>query len=88
VALRFAFIAHCSRCGNFELQRISREYVTGGFAWLFRLMRVRALRCDPCRNRFFSIRPCRQIRPAPDDLAKKGEQAASETSAQRPQTVA
>src|SRR4051794_32000161 len=57
VALRLVSWAHCSRCGNFDLQRISREYVLGAFAWLPRLAKMPALRCEPCRHRFFSLRP-------------------------------
>jgi hypothetical protein len=64
VALRFLPVAHCSRCGNFDLQRISRDYVEGAFAWLFRLAQVNAYRCEPCRLRFFSVRPWRNIQPA------------------------
>ena len=29
VALAFLFYAHCGKCGNFDLQRISREHVDG-----------------------------------------------------------
>ena len=53
VAARFWPLAHCARCGNLNLQRISREYVLGAFAWLPRLARVPAFRCEPCRHRFF-----------------------------------
>ena len=70
VALHFWRTAHCARCGNFDLQRISREYVTGVFAWLFRLARLRAFRCDPCRYRFFSILPYRNIRLASETFAE------------------
>jgi hypothetical protein len=64
VALRFWPLAHCARCGNLNLQRISREYVTGGYAWFFKLVRAPAFRCEPCRYRFFSIRPNRKILPS------------------------
>ena len=63
VALRFMYLAHCGRCGNFDLQRIGRNYVKGWFAWPLRMMRASAYRCEPCRNRFFSIRPYRPPRP-------------------------
>jgi len=61
VALPFTFYVHCHRCGNLSLQRISREHVSGWFAWLFRLARVPAYRCAPCRERFFSVRVFRHI---------------------------
>ena len=63
VALRYTFVAHCNLCGNFDLQRIASEYGTGWFAWVFRLARVPVYRCAPCRNRFFSLRPRRNIVP-------------------------
>lgn len=62
VAMPFLFYAHCPKCGNLDLQRISREHVTGWFAWLFRLARVPAYRCAPCRERFFSIHTFKRIR--------------------------
>jgi hypothetical protein len=40
-----------------ELQRISPEKVTGGAAFIGRLLGLAALRCEPCRNKFFSMRP-------------------------------
>lgn len=57
VPLRFAMKAHCEQCGNFDLQRISNEHVSGWFSWIPRLLHVPAYRCAPCRNRFFSLRP-------------------------------
>jgi hypothetical protein len=62
VALPFLLDAHCSKCGNFDLQRISRQHVEGWSAWFFRWVRVSAYRCAPCRYRFFSIRPAGRIR--------------------------
>ena len=56
--IRFVLYAHCSQCGNFDLQLIGREYVTEGVApWLWRILSVPAYRCAPCRVRFFSLRP-------------------------------
>ena len=63
VALRHVFAVHCDMCGNFDLQRIGRGYVTGWFAWAFRLAKVPAYRCDLCRNRFFSLRRRRILVP-------------------------
>jgi hypothetical protein len=77
VALRFLPLAHCPRCGNLNLQRIARDYVSGAFAWLPRLVRVPAFRCDPCRHRFFSIRPHRKILPSREALPES--QTASQT---------
>ncbi len=65
VALRFLHLAHCPKCGNFDLDRISRERVDGGtLIFAKRLLRFPAYRCDPCRERFFSIRHSRLILPS------------------------
>jgi hypothetical protein len=63
VAAAFALTAHCRLCGNFDIQRISRKYVGGRTAWLFRLACVPAYRCPPCRHHFFSTLPRRNIKP-------------------------
>jgi hypothetical protein len=52
--------AHCGICGNLELQRISAEHVPGVTANLGRILGLPALRCEPCRHKFFSVRPLRQ----------------------------
>jgi hypothetical protein len=52
--------AHCGICGNLELQRISAERITGATAILGRLIGLPALRCEPCRHKFFSLRPLRR----------------------------
>jgi hypothetical protein len=57
VLLRNLFHAHCGICGNLELQRISAERVPGIAAILARALGMPALRCEPCRNKFFSVRP-------------------------------
>jgi hypothetical protein len=64
VAFAYLRFAHCRRCGNLDLQRISREHATGFFAFFFRLAHMPAYRCAPCRHRFFSLLPHRRIRPA------------------------
>ena len=57
--------AHCPRCGNFDIEHISRERVEdGSFIFLKRWLRFPAYRCDPCRHRFFSVREFRRILPA------------------------
>jgi hypothetical protein len=57
IPLRHLFYARCANCGNLELQRISPEKVTGMFAALGALLRLPALRCAPCRHKFFALRP-------------------------------
>jgi hypothetical protein len=51
--------AHCPICGNAELKRISGEHVAHTFSFLWRWLAVPAYRCEPCRHKYFSIRPCR-----------------------------
>jgi hypothetical protein len=58
--LRTLFYAHCANCGNLELQRISADRVLGAAAAFGRILRLPALRCEPCRHKFFSVRPLRQ----------------------------
>lgn len=57
VPIRHLLYAHCSICGNLDLQVISAEYVKGGTSLLWRLMRIPARRCEPCRHKFFTVRP-------------------------------
>lgn len=65
VAIPFSRYAHCPRCGNFDLERISRDRVEEGtFLALKRLLGFSAYRCDPCRQRFFSVLPFRRILPS------------------------
>ena len=65
VALSFSRYAHCPRCGNFDLERIARDRVEQGtLVFLKRFLGFPAYRCDPCRQRFFSILPFRRIRPS------------------------
>jgi len=57
--------AHCPRCGNFNLERISRERVEDGIGiTLKRWLGFPAYRCDPCRHRFFSVLQFRRIVPS------------------------
>ncbi len=58
--LRTFFYAHCGICGNLELQRISAEHVPGVTAIPGRILVLPALRCAPCRHKFFSMRPLRR----------------------------
>src|SRR2546430_7722051 len=54
------FRSHCGICGNLELQRISAEHVPGVTAIPGRILGLPALRCAPCRHKFFSMRPLRR----------------------------
>jgi hypothetical protein len=65
VAIPFARYAHCPRCGNFDLQHIARERVDAGtLIFLKRFLGFCPYRCDPCRQKFFSILPHRKIVPS------------------------
>lgn len=65
VAATFERFAHCSKCGNFDLEHISSERVESGtLLRLKRWLHFPAYRCDPCRERFFSVRLFRRIRPS------------------------
>lgn len=57
IPLRLLFYARCGICGNLELQRISAEKVSGLKSVAGRLLGLPALRCAPCRHKFFSLRP-------------------------------
>ncbi len=57
------FHAHCPICGNLELKRISPHYVDRPLGFLWRLLRVPAFRCEPCRYKYFSILPMREAQP-------------------------
>jgi hypothetical protein len=68
VALPFLRFAHCRRCGNLDLQRVSRDHVDGWTAWLFRMACVPAYRCAPCRLRFFSLLPNNHLRAVDEEI--------------------
>lgn len=51
--------AHCPICGNPDLKRIDPEHVDSMFAFLWRHLRIPAYRCEPCRHKYFSVRPYR-----------------------------
>jgi hypothetical protein len=62
VPAQYVFYVHCPRCGNLDLQRVSRDRVVEDpLAFLKRLLHIPAYRCDPCRLRFFSLRSFRRI---------------------------
>ena len=65
VAFAFAGYAHCWQCGNFDLERVSADRVPPGIlSFVKRHLGFPAYRCDPCRLKFFSIRPHRRILPS------------------------
>ena len=65
VAVSFTRYAHCPRCGNFDLQHITRERVDQGtLPSVKRFFGFPAYRCDPCRQKFFSLLPHRRIVPS------------------------
>jgi C4-type Zn-finger protein len=55
--LSHTFYAHCPICGNLELRRIAPEHVNSITAFLWKILRIPAFRCDPCRYKYFSILP-------------------------------
>jgi hypothetical protein len=65
VAIPFARYAHCPRCGNFDLENIPSDRVDQGtLVLLKRFLGFPSYRCDPCRQKFFSILPFRRIVPS------------------------
>ncbi len=68
---RTLFHAHCGICGNLELQRIAAARVPGMATILWRILGLPALRCEPCRHKFFSVRPLQ--RETPRAAAAPGE---------------
>jgi len=63
--------AHCAICGNFDLKRIAPEYVPGPMGFFGRILGLPSLRCEPCRHKFFSIRPIKQSAPAESGESEK-----------------
>src|SRR4030081_3938345 len=57
VPVQYILHAHCGICGNVELKKIAPEFVAGTGSFVGRLLRFQALRCEPCRHKFFSMRP-------------------------------
>lgn len=75
VPMPYQRFTHCRLCGNLGVKRISREYVTGYFAWAWRAMRLPAYRCASCRYKFFSIR--RQYRVVSSPQSEEADSAAA-----------
>jgi DNA-directed RNA polymerase subunit RPC12/RpoP len=80
VALKYLRYAHCRRCGNLDLQRVSRDHVDGWFAWLGRVMQVPAYRCGPCRSKFFSLLTHRHIRAMDEEIPEPPQETPQETT--------
>src|SRR4029077_7798372 len=57
IPLRHLFYARCGICGSLELQRIAAGKVLGVTSIMGRWLGLPAMRCAPCRNKFFSLRP-------------------------------
>ena len=57
VPFRFSLYAHCAYCGSPDLQRIAPEHVPGVLSFVGPFLGLPSLRCDPCRHKFFSLRP-------------------------------
>ncbi|HXX44065.1 MAG TPA: hypothetical protein VEJ38_05010 [Candidatus Acidoferrales bacterium] len=72
MAVSFEGYAHCPRCGNFDLDHIARDRVGPGL-WptLQRFLGLPAYRCDPCREKFFTLRPYRRIVPSMISVAEE-----------------
>ena len=60
--LSYSLYAHCPICGNLALKRISAEYVNTMTGFVWRLLRIPAFRCDPCRHKYFSVLPLHETR--------------------------
>jgi hypothetical protein len=79
VAPAFLFKAHCPKCGNLEIERVARKRVEGGIlVQVQRALHLPAYRCDPCRHKFFAVRPLRHVSSEKDDGHSGGAAAASE----------
>lgn len=59
MGLSDALHAHCPICGNPDLKRIAPEHVRSPLSLIWRVCHLPALRCEPCRHKFFSILPRR-----------------------------
>jgi hypothetical protein len=74
IPLRHLFYARCGICGNLELHRIAAEKVPGVTSVVGRWLGLPAVRCAPCRNKFFSLRPllaAERLTAAAEDPAPK-----------------
>jgi hypothetical protein len=63
MALSDVLYAHCGICGNMELRPIAAIHVDGLRGMIGRKLGLQALRCDPCRNKFITVRPLKKQEP-------------------------
>jgi hypothetical protein len=65
VAVAFSGYAHCPRCGNFDLDRVSSDRVPLNILkFVQRSFGFPGYRCERCRLKFFTARPHRRILPS------------------------
>ncbi len=58
IPFRLLLKAHCPRCGSPKVERIASDRVEeGNLVTLQRILGVPAYRCDPCRVKFYALRP-------------------------------
>jgi hypothetical protein len=74
IPLRRLFYARCGLCGNTDLQRIAPEKVPGVMSVFGRVLGLPALRCEPCRHKFFSVRPLLPL-ARPEEIAAENSTA-------------
>jgi hypothetical protein len=79
IPVELVAFAHCPRCGNVRLQRVGRDRAAHGIKLAFaQVFQLPAYRCDPCRLKFFTIRPVLKIL-SKQPVAKNEEDASGET---------
>jgi hypothetical protein len=61
---------HCPICGNKELKRIPGDRVESRFGFFWHRLSIPAYRCEPCRHKYFSIRPVRAKEVKEQELAE------------------
>jgi hypothetical protein len=63
-----------------DLERVARKRVEGGvIIAMERRLNFPAYRCDPCRHKFFSLRPYRPSSPRAEDEAEAASPASAVT---------
>jgi hypothetical protein len=69
--VRYALYVHCARCGNLSPDRFPAKSLERNK--LLARWGVPAYRCDPCRNRFLSLRPMARPMKNPRPMNGHGE---------------
>jgi hypothetical protein len=59
--LSHTFRSHCPICGNLDVKRISPDFVNHPLSLAYRVLRIPAFRCEPCRHKYFSMLPQRRM---------------------------